>query len=881
MRKFRLPDLRRQFARRYPGAVDLLVIATQLGIPPDLRYLRNGLKLSRGCVNAYPDELAGCLRAIPGARLDVGDLITTIDALVDWIDHQTWSPDDERLWLMERPSETDPHPLARYCLGVLHHWSNLFYTLEPTAGISCPKKPGVQTYEDLMQEFSVYVIAAQSTIDPADYNTYCQTWCSQDKQPETPTFEDRRLASRVASASRAMRRITLVEYRKLFDVLVDLQHDQPFHARVFDALLYEWAEAEERILEAIARLLEDVKPGWMRPGADGVDRATGTRVSGKGTTRQRYRDGYVRVADSNVIVQVVVAEDGLAYETVRPTPQTPQDRAKALARLALEADESDEESSEPIADRAERKRLRDEQNRKHLAEALARADGEEWMPVDDRVGSDVIECVLVEEDDESPTESGSPKARGSLSRWAAQHLRRSHFAHALWRDRLRLDEVQSLLRAMRDEASESVNGPVLICLHAALATGRMLEATTRLVITTETPLTEPQPDELIYRLDLKRWVLPVPPPAWGDLSRVPAERPVWTRVHLSDWTGFHQLLTHFGLDRVGQPVKRLSGVRKQELRQWVQRVLPDAPPSLSACKQFLFYRLLAVNRGDLGVARLITGQSHSHADSVAHYAHYDAPALWRAYQSAWRDDSRPAPSAGVGNSVEADPERQNGYGARRVPRLEDVKRLIAFLQQRLRETDGAERHNFYTAYTLCALVLGLGMRPVWEPHLLDFAESGLSSMLTTYLDKAKTDYHRRVNALPLSLGRHLERYAHYLRTLDRLEGADGLSANPRFRFLDPASGEWSAFRPSQFESLVKPAFDLELYSLRRFARTQLLADPLIEAEDVDAFMGHWFDRVSPHDPLSTYPMRRLQSLADGPVQKMLNAVGFKALWMPA
>lgn len=880
MPQFRLPDLRLQFARRYPKAVDLRVIATQLGIPPDLKYLRDGLRLSRGCVAAYPDELAGCLRAIPGARLDVDDLIPAIDALVDWIDHQDWAADDERLWLMERQSETDPHPLAGYCLGVLHHWSNLFYTLEPSAGVSLPKRSGTQRYEELMQEFSAYVIAAQSTIDPADYDLYCQTWCVADKQPDAPPYEERRLASRVASASRAMRRITLVEYRKLFDALVDLQHDRPFHARVFDALLDDWGPAEAGILEAIARLLEDIKPGWMRPGNDGVDRTTGARISAKGTVRPRYRDGYVRVADSDVIVQVVVTEDGLAYEALRPAPQTAEGRAKTLATQALEDDENEGESSEPVLDRAERKRLRDEQNRKYLAEALARADGEEWMPVDDRAGGDVIEAALIEEDGDSAPESAS-KAAGSSSRWAAQHLRRSHFAHALWRDRLRLDEVRRLLGAMLEESPKSVGGPALICLHAALATGRPLKAATKLVITTDTAQTEPEADELTYRLDLKRWILPVPPPAWGDQARMPTERPTWTRLYLSDWTGFHQLLAHFGFDRVGRPVKRLSEIRERELHQWIELTLPDAPPSMSACKQFLFYRLLAVNRGDLGVARLITGQSHSHADSVGHYAHYDAPVLWRAYRSAWRDDSSPVSSVRSGNSVEADPERQNGYGARRVPRLDDVKRLIAFLQQRLRATGGAERHNLYTAYTLCGLVLGLGMRPVREPHLLDFAERALSSMLTTYLDKAKTDYHRRVNALPVSLGRHLERYAHYLRTLDRFDGADGSSANPRFRFWDPASGEWSPFLPSQFEALAKPTFDLELYALRRFARTQLLSDPVVEAEDVDAFMGHWFDRVSPHDPLSTYPMRRLQSLADGPVQKMLNEVGFKALWMPA
>lgn len=96
-------------------------------------------------------------------------------------------------------------------------------------------------------------------------------------------------------------------------------------------------------------------------------------------------------------------------------------------------------------------------------------------------------------------------------------------------------------------------------------------------------------------------------------------------------------------------------------------------------------------------------------------------------------------------------------------------------------------------------------------------------------------------------------------------------------YLDPQTGEPERFRPTHFLTIARPAFELELYALRRFARTHLREVHQVTGEDMDAWMGHWLYRVSPHDRLSTYPMRRLWELVEGPVEAMLREVGFKPL----
>jgi hypothetical protein len=102
----------------------------------------------------------------------------------------------------------------------------------------------------------------------------------------------------------------------------------------------------------------------------------------------------------------------------------------------------------------------------------------------------------------------------------------------------------------------------------------------------------------------------------------------------------------------------------------------------------------------------------------------------------------------------------------------------------------------------------------------------------------------------------------------------------RFIYIDPVSGRAMRFRPSHFLVIDPGTFDLELYAFRRFMRSELRCRFGVHAEDVDAYMGHWLYRVGPHDKHSTYPMQRLQRLAEGEVSDVLASVGFLPLAPP-
>jgi hypothetical protein len=878
--KLPLIDLRDRYKRDSRGT-DVLVLATQLGIVPDLRYLIDGLQRSRSCLTSYGSELADCLRAVPGSRLEPDELVEEIDHLIRWAETQGWAMEDKRRLPMARASATSPHPLSGYCLSVAFHWGNLFYTLEPAGNSHVPGEPSHQPYENVMEEFSTYVLAAQSTVDPDDYLAFCKTWWSNDMLPARPPFPDRRLASRVANASRAMRRITLVNHRDLFHALTDLTSGDPFHARVSNALRSRWSDPEQLALSAITLLLEEVRVGWRRPGIRARHGGAARRATSTRSVHQKLLDGYVRVAESNAILLTYSTDGGLAIEAMLPSPMSIESLAQDLmGELGIETDEDAElEDGDSLSERAESRAKLSARKREEAAKLL---DGTEWLPADDAAGEDIIESVIVGPATGALDASAGGIHPASSSRWASEHVRRYHFAHGLTKDRLTKDDVKYLLRVMRDEPSDSPNGPALLCLHASIALGRPFDEATSLVVHTKKPHWSKLPESIHYVLETRQWWIPAPPAAWLHKPQdAHDERVQWSQIWLNDATGFHELVRHFGRAVDGQPVKQMKTSRRQAVEQWIRRTLPSTDASLHSCSDFLFHRLLAISRGDLGMARLITSHEHSHGRSIWHYAHYEAPRVWHAYRSAW--SSTPFPYTGSSSQLDTHPgstPRGRGYGAKRVPTLEAVRRLFTFLHAQVKSGHGAERENAYTAYTLAGLTLGLGMRPVVEPKLMNFGDSIADLLVVTFLDKARTDYHRRTNAVPRTLATHLEHYSSHLRIRDRCRNL----TEPLplvFGFTDPETGVRERFRPSHFVALAKPVFELELYSLRRFARTRLIEEPAVHGEDLDAYMGHWFDRVSPHDALSTYPMMRLQQFARGPVDCMLRDVGFKSVKIKA
>jgi hypothetical protein len=169
------------------------------------------------------------------------------------------------------------------------------------------------------------------------------------------------------------------------------------------------------------------------------------------------------------------------------------------------------------------------------------------------------------------------------------------------------------------------------------------------------------------------------------------------------------------------------------------------------------------------------------------------------------------------------------------------------------------------------------MRPVVEPLITDIIGSSANELLPTYIDKARSDYDRRVNAIPNELAEHLYRYVTFRKQLV-VTGPERVK-RATFVYVD-SEGLFERFRPSDFLKVVAPAFTLELYSLRRFLRTELRCTYAVHAEDVDAWMGHWFQRLSPHDRLSTYPLQRLLALGKGAISDLLESVGFHPLAPP-
>lgn len=846
------------FHRARPKTPPLETLYAQIGVPADLRYLRDGLIQTRRGVRAYTQELDNFLRAVPGSRLDPEAMASLIDRVLEFIGEQGWEPDDLRLAEMKRPTENDPHPLEGYCLGVLHHWANLFYTLEPSAGASrLAMASGHQPYEELMDEFSSYVIAAYSHIEASSYIQYCKTWWRQGIQPETSPIPDRILRSRVGSASRAMRRITRTEYTSVFEALTGIRHEYPFHVRLSNALRRsDWTDDEEKILNDIARLVEYVKPGWSRPGVEGHEGSESGKASSIGTARRNFRDGYVRVAAEDVVAETIESEDGQIFEIVRAGSENVDE-----GDLPDEDESHDKDVIKPESDQQ---------------------DGSEWMPAADLLGEELIESLLIDEDEQEGS-FRSVAGRPIRSQWAEGHLRKAHYAHAIHKSRVSAADIRAVLKAIKNESPGNDLRVLLVLLHIMIATGRSLDEARRIVLTRSDPDVAQKPEPLLYRLDLQCWSLLALPPAWADLPVVTIERPIAEWLHLPDVTGFGQYLKRFSLDREGQlPIKVLTQFKVQNLQSWLGRVRPDANLRLSACAGFLFQRVLAVSQGDLGVARLITGKPFAHGASIAHYAHYTHARLAARYSEAMNLERK---REGPLKTLEFDRfDEEKGFGARRVPELAAVRKLISTLSKSLPDETMAERHNRYTCYTLAGLVLGIGLRAITDPHILNITND---DPLVTFIDKARSDYHRRVNALPAVLMTQLDYYSDYLRALQlqhrQIEPDIGKHA---FLYMDADSGRYEAFSPSRFEGITGSYFGLELYSLRRFARTDLIQNlyakfgakgkDVLLAEDVDVYMGHWFDRVSPHDPLSTYPMQRLRMLADGAVSAMLRKLGYTA-----
>lgn len=850
-----MPDrcLFRDLCRVRPPAlrsVDLPTLVTQIGVPPDLRYFVDGLRRTKKCLERCAGELDICLRTVPGA-LEADALTEGIDALLVWGASQQWPADDPRLEPMQRVSSTARNPLSGDYLSVLFHWGNLFYSLEPGNDGSAGSAGGSATaghddpvrYEDLMAEFSGYVIATQARIDSGTYLEFCRSWCAHENLLsllDNPIYPSGQLFSRVGSASRAARRLSLKEHRALFSWLTDPANGEALHQRVFAALGRSWRTGDQELIEHFARLLEKTRPGWRRPQPVRGFRAPARRASRASSQHRTFRDGYVRVPGQDVIRLDFITDEGIRVEHFQPMPE-------GLAILDEEGVGEDESGSAPAGS----------------GPGEAGFDGSEWIPTGEQRTEGDIDALLLE-----PGLAGDKQPAALTARWAQDHLRRYQLALGITHMRLSQREVHRLLGELARVDVAAADKEALLALHACLSLGRPMEQIAGLEIHAGTARAGLDATRLHYFLGSRQWVVACPAPAWGKLRRERIERTQWPALWLNDHTAFFELLDRLGLALPGQPFQRITQNRRRAIGDFLGRALPRSEASLERCSGFLFHRLLQVTGGDLGIASLITGHSHAPSRSVAHYANYRPRQIWNAYEDAWRATHRtqsPHPET---------PGDSGGYGAKRVPTIEAVRALVQALAGWTRDVRASPcaRHNAYTAYTVIGMVLGLAMRPVTDVLITEIGGAGDDALLASFVDKARSDYDRRVNPLPGRLIEHLCRYANYRTAIRVLPWTAGCASN--FLYRDPDSGKASVFRPSHFGGIAGDAFPLELYALRRFVRSELQRTPGVEGEDVDACMGHWPFGASPFDPLSTYPPRRLRDFAAGPLDGLLGAVGF-------
>lgn len=846
------------------------------------------MRRTKVCLEQFPDELDICLQSIPEERLDSLALSETIDRVLGWASAQAWLGGDLRRMPMERADAAVRHPLAGYCLSILLHWTDLYYVLEPD-GSASSRDLGT-AFESLMAEFSGYVIAAQATIDPSAYITFCRQWWGARQLPDGSLYPVPHLASRVAGASRAMRRLSRVEHRALLQFLLDSANGQALHERVWlamespqfapapdadvalDAPLDKAAsiepsqaiEADWRMLQQIALLLEAVRPGWMRPGT--VRKRHGGRRIAKRTHSQHrtFRDGYVRVPEQGVVRLDFATEDGFEVEHLQPLPAGEFDNV-AYSQGEDDADEGIPDPDGPSATPA-------------TADSERPGD-DRWIPVGEQQTDADLDVVAV-----SAEGGEGGEDQPATAQRAGEHIRRYYLALGIAKERLSPAQVQHLLAAIQ-VISQEVPSKVLLALHASVALGRSLHDIEGFEIHQGTADPRVDPERIHYFLESQQWLFNVPAAAWADLPQEPIERPRLRQLWLDDRTGFHvlihqcRLFANASTATTLRPFQKLTQTGRADLAAVLKAALPRADPTLAKCASFLFYRLLEVTGGDLGVANLITSHEHSHSGSVKHYANYPANVVWDAYRDAWRDGAPLSPRPMSPTSTDRDGQERR-YGAKRVPRLDAVRSVIALLAERVRNRDlpAMARHNSYTAYTLVGMVLGLGMRPVTDLFVTDVGGRSERQLLASLLDKAKSGYDRRVNPVPDALAQQLRHYTTYRNGLASVL-PPGLET-AHFIHLGPAEGEAEAFRPGQFAELVGQDFPLELYALRRFVRTELASRYRVAAEDLDAYMGHWLFGASPFDPLSTYPMQRLYRLANGPLTRLLGDMGFAPLAAP-
>ncbi len=770
---------------------ELSTLITQVGIPPDLCYLRDGLERTRRLLVADAAAFDELLKASGNADT-TKDWLARVDLALSLVDSISTDPHDPVHLSMARLSQVDGHPLNKYCMGICPYWAVQFYEVPQTE----PDEMR-DAYADLHALVSRYLLVAQARVRGSPSP---DPYASQSKKAKLSRDGSRKLpAGRVESAALGLRRLGASQYRQYISLLAersDRLDDRVAEAEyMLDLRASEDSSLSkdevERILASF-RLLDELI--WQefdarRRRIRGLSRAA----------RKLGPDGYVRLGKSGLL---------LATEAL--------DVGGALIRILRDSTDAPSKN-EPVVPGA---------------------------PAVDT--ADQADVIVLELDD--------PHGTSSQRRIEALRQAKSLVRYSTWPtlDRSTLnawqaDRLRSALTALQQIDLKRY-------LLASLATGRDF-AGSGVSVFKQMP---EDPPEVSFLNDVEpSWLLRVDPPAWRDTAVVAGERPLAEAIRLPDVLGFSACLRG-----TKAPKLRWNESIRGEAENWLQETLWDTSIKLRGLHGFLPRRLMEESGGDLALTRLLTGATVGHAGSAIHYCSIDEGRAAEIYRRAippepGKPDLVMPASAGL------------AIGARRVPVLEAIKDLVDKAKMRVGGASGVDRRNALTFYTLLGFNLGVAGRAFEIRKVADFVS--LHGMAV--LSEKGSVYNNRLVPLAPTLRSQLSAYLNALGSW----GYSPTGAHGLFAFWPDKGLPVEPFSPKHFEELARPlGFELELYALRRFMRSELIqrgTDP----EDIDALMGHWFNLLSPHDPLSTYSPRRLQRLGSEQIERILKDIGYASL----
>lgn len=830
-------------------------ILTWLQAPPNLAFicslltftvqiLRNQSDRVQRLIPAiqHPDKLADDLEELARRSNEIQRIIGP-DALLP----------------IARVKSTASHPHRNYCLSICHYWSGVFYT--PESGGDAEK----QAYEQTFEEFSVCLWIITTKCDPRDYMQWAEKWRSKEDSLEDMPAIFGINEGKMRRAALAIRLLTQAKFKPLFDQLCFDQYGPNLPNRVYSALkLGEeyWNEAAQdyvgvqsesdqksdaknaqnaprywKRLIQIASLMASTIPGWKWP-----DELKGRRIQPPkpGITRRTNEgDGFVRLADTDWLVEEVALDEGpplKTYQTASGEPESIDD--------------------DPALD--------DYLNEPHLIET-----------VEDRSSA-----------------HGGLSVRSVKTMAQARHLAKFYLMmprpYPLPTSR-EIELITSRLKAVREGHAPAGVEHLVVC--GALSLGRPYSEIAKLRLCKSSQKVS---ESIEYLVDQREWRITVTGPDLKDPEKYAGydqlnfhnALPVSEVIRLPDHAGFGDMLSRLNTptDEDFLLISRFTKAQKAKIDEWLTVVLGEQRMTKTALHKPMQRALVEHANADLAPMSLLTGQRHAHGLTTLHYSAYSAEHLRTLFSEANKKvlgdlfvESVPVTECPV-----------KYYGNPTQPIRSAVENLVAHYLVQLQTVDPADDldhyNDLYVLYTIVLLYLGQARRPVVSPGF-----HGLTSKsgAGTWSDKARNEAQRRGAFLPSMVKTQLEYFLGHVQAMcgHRAEYHSQIVQGHRFLLCHhyddesaggsgPAPGKRALpMRPKHFRLASQDFFGLPLYSLRRFVRMALILDHQVSGELVDAVMGHMRMGLSPFEPLATFPASQLQGVAEGPLEKMLTNLG--------